>query len=31
MVITIKRGKVKLPLFCGKGERVIPIYALWGK
>ena len=26
-VITTKKGKGKLPLFCGNGERVIPIYA----
>ena len=25
--ITIKKGKGKLPLFCGNIERVIPIYA----
>ena len=24
--ITIKKGKGKLPLFCGNVERVIPIY-----
>ena len=23
-----KKGKGKLPLFCGNGERVIPIYAV---
>ena len=28
MVTTIKKVKSKLPLFCGNGERVIPIYAL---
>ena len=27
-VITTKKGKGKLPLFCGNGEWVIPIYAL---
>ena len=27
LVITTKKGKGKLPLFCGNGERVIPIYA----
>ena len=27
-VITTKNGKGKLPLFCGNGERVIPIYAV---
>ena len=26
-VITTKKGKGKLPIFCGNGERVIPIYA----
>ena len=26
-VITTKKGKGKLPLFCGNVERVIPIYA----
>ena len=26
--ITIKKGKGKLPLFCGNGERLIPIYDL---
>ena len=26
-VITTKKGKGKLPLFCGNGERVITIYA----
>ena len=26
-VIAAKKGKGKLPLFCGNGERVIPIYA----
>ena len=26
-VITTKKGKGKLPLFCGNGERFIPIYA----
>ena len=25
-VITTKNGKVKLPLLCSNGERVIPIY-----
>ena len=25
-VITIRKGKGKLPLFCGYGERIIPIY-----
>ena len=25
-VITIKKGRGKLPLFCGNGELVIPIY-----
>ena len=25
-VITTKKGKGKLPLFCGNGERLIPIY-----
>ena len=25
-VITTKNGKGKLPIFCGKGERLIPIY-----
>ena len=25
-VITTKKGKGKLPLFCGNGEQVIPIY-----
>ena len=24
-----KKGKVKLPLFCGNGERVILIYVWW--
>ena len=24
-----KKGKGKLPLFCGNGEGVIPIYASW--
>ena len=27
-VITTKKGAVKLLLFCGNGERVIPVYAL---
>ena len=27
-VTTIKNGKIKLPLFYGNGEEVIPIYAL---
>ena len=26
-LITTKKGKGKLPLFCGNGERVNPIYA----
>ena len=26
-VITTKKGKGKLPLFCDNGEQVIPIYA----
>ena len=26
-VITTKKGKYKLPLFHGNGERLIPIYA----
>ena len=25
-VITTKKGKRKLPIFCGNGEQVIPIY-----
>ena len=25
--ITTKKGKGKLPLFCGNAEQVIPIYA----
>ena len=25
-LITTKKGKGKLPLFCGNGERVIPFY-----
>ena len=28
LVITTKKGKGKLPLFCGNGERVNPIYAV---
>ena len=28
MVITTKKGKGKLTLFCGNRERVIPIYDL---
>ena len=27
-VITTKKGKGRLPLFCGNGERVITIYAV---
>ena len=27
-LITSKKGKGKLPLFFGNGDRVIPIYAL---
>ena len=27
-VITAKKGNGKLPLFCGNGEQVLPIYAL---
>ena len=36
-VITTKKGKGKLPIFCGNRERVIPIYgaqrkhAFWGE
>ena len=30
-VTTIKNGKIKLPLFYGNGEEVIPIYALWDR
>ena len=26
LLITTKKGEGKLPLFCGNGERVIPIY-----
>ena len=26
-VITAKKGKGKLPIFCGNGKRVIPIYS----
>ena len=29
-VITTKKGKGKLPLFCGNGERVIPIHGVGG-
>ena len=28
--ITTKKGKGELPLFCGKGERVITIYGVVG-
>ena len=28
-VITTKKGKCKLPLFCGNREWIIPIYAAW--
>ena len=28
--ITTKNGKDKLPLFCGNGKRVIPIYVSHG-
>ena len=27
-VVTTKKGGGELPLFCGNGERVIPVYAL---
>ena len=27
-VITTKKGKGKLPLFCGNGEQIIPIYSI---
>ena len=27
LVITTKKGRGKLPLFCVKGEQVTPIYA----
>ena len=26
-IIITKKGKARLPLFCGNGERVIPIYS----
>ena len=28
-VITIKKGEVELPLFCGNEEQVVPIYGWW--
>ena len=28
-VITIKKGKDKLPLLCGKGGQLIPFYGFW--
>ena len=30
VITTKKKGKGKLPIFCGNIERVIPIYAVTG-